>query len=96
MPESVSNAIAAAVAGIPEILEAHLPQCFIEGDKTAQQVLIIGFKSQSEIPQAVEHLMNALHSVFPRDRFIDILPFEVGEIPSGVREAGCQILQRES
>ena len=50
MPEIMVDAIAQVVAQVPGIQEAHLPQCFIEGDKEARQVVVIGVQNRSEIP----------------------------------------------
>jgi len=95
MPEIMSNAIAQAVAQVPGIVEAHLPQCFIEGDEEARQVLVIGVQRRGEIPQIAQALMGKLQPVFPPGQFIDILPFESGAVPDGVRQAGCQIFAGE-
>ena len=95
MPEIMADAISQVVAQVPGIVEAHLPQCFIEGDKEARQVLVIGVQSRGEIPQIAQALMGKLQLVFPPGQFIDILPFETGAVPAGVRQAGCQIFVGE-
>ena len=91
MPEVMVDAISQVVAQVPGIVEAHLPQCFIEGDKEARQVLVVGVQRRSEIPEIAEALMGKLRLVFTPGQFIDILPFESGSVPDGVRQAGCQI-----
>jgi hypothetical protein len=95
MPEIITDAISQVVAQVPGIVEAHLPQCFIEGEKEARQILVIGIQKGSEIPQIARTLMGKLQLVFPPGQFIDILPYESGAIPGGVREAGCQIYLAE-
>jgi len=95
MPEIMANAISQVVAQVSGIVEAHLPQCFIEGDKEARQVLVIGVQKRGEIPQIAQTLMEKLQLVFPAGQFIDILPFESSAMPSGIREAACQIFTRE-
>jgi hypothetical protein len=95
MPEIMADAISQVVAQVPGIAEAHLPQCFVEGDAEARQVLVVGVRNRSEIPQIAQQLMAKLKLVFPPGQFIDILPFESGSIPAGVRQAGCQILAGE-
>ncbi|MGC3956461.1 MAG: enhanced serine sensitivity protein SseB C-terminal domain-containing protein [Verrucomicrobiota bacterium] len=95
MPEIMADAISQVVAQVPGIIEAHLPQCFIEGDKEARQVLVIGVQRRGEIPQIAEALMGKLQLVFPPGQFIDILPFESSAVPAGVRQAGCQIFVAE-
>jgi hypothetical protein len=91
MPKTMADAISQAVARVPGIIEAHLPQCFIEGDNEARQILVIGVKNRSEIPQIAQDLSEKLQLIFPPGDFIDILPFETGAVPAGVRQAGCQI-----
>ena len=95
MPRIMADAISQVVAQEPGIVEAHLPQCFIEGDQEARQVLVIGVRSRSEIPRIAQALMGKLQLVFPPGQFIDILPFESGGVPGGVRQAGCQIFAGE-
>ena len=95
MPETMSDSISQVVAQVPGIVEAHLPQCFIEGDKEARQVLVVGVQARAEIPRIAEELMGKLKLLFPPGQFIDILPFESGAVPPGVREAGCQIFGSE-
>lgn len=91
MPDVMVDAISQVVAQVPGILEAHLPQCFIEGDKEARQVLIVGVNKRSNIPVIMPTLMGKLQLVFAPGQFIDVMPFEYGAIPHGVRQAACQI-----
>ena len=95
MPEIMADAISQVVAQVPGIVEAHLPQCFIEGDKEARQLLVIGVRRREEIPRITQELMGKLRLVFPPGEFMDILTFEQGAVPPGVRQAGCQILAGE-
>ena len=91
MPPERSAAIAALVARVSGIFEAHLPQCFIEGDKEARQVLVVVASARSDIPRIAGDLNAGLVSVIPDGQFLDILPFVQGTVPAGVREARCQI-----
>ena len=95
MPEVMKDAISQVVAQVPGIIEAHLPQCFIQGEKEARQVLVVGVQTRSEIPRIAQALMGKLQLVFPPGQFIDILPFESGSVPAQVRQAGCQIFAGE-
>jgi hypothetical protein len=95
MPEVMADAVSQVVAQVPGIVEAYLPQCFIEGDKEARQVLVVGVRARAEIPRIAQELMGKLQLVFPAGQFIDILPFESGAVPPGVRQAGCQIFASE-
>ena len=41
-----SAAVAEAVALVPNIVEAHLPQCYIEGFGEPRQVLVLGVRAK--------------------------------------------------
>src|SRR5688572_6883393 len=86
MPEIMADAISQVVAQVSGIVEAHLPQCFIEGDKKARQVLVVGVQRRDEIRRIAQELMGKLQLVFPPGQFIDILPFESRALPRGVRQ----------
>jgi hypothetical protein len=94
MPPERSAAIAEAVAQVAGIVEAHLPQCFIEGDDEARQILVIVVAAKSDIAQIAANLSDLLSAALPDGRFIDILPFRESELPSGVRQAKCKIYPR--
>ncbi|MEK7782109.1 MAG: hypothetical protein AAB370_11480 [Verrucomicrobiota bacterium] len=98
LPDVTIKAITQVVKRVPDILEAHLPQCFIEGEKEARQVLVVGVKSSDDIPRVGETLMHKLASTLSQGEleFIDVMPFESGLIPAGVRKAGCQIFSSET
>lgn len=91
MPEILADGIALVVAQVPGIVEAHLPQCFMEGDEEARQVLVIVVQRRGDIPQIANALMAKLRLLFAEGQFIDIIPFADGDVPKGVRQAGCQI-----
>lgn len=65
------------------------------GDTEARQVLVIGVPRRRETPQVAGALMGKLRLVLAAAQFIDVLPFESGAIPAGVREAGSQIFAVE-
>jgi len=95
MPKTRADAIAQAVAQVPGIVEAHLPQCFIEGDEEARQILVVGVLKRGEISQIAQALTDKFQLIFEPGQSIDILPFEAGAVPAGVRQAGCQIFAAE-
>ena len=67
------------------------------GEDATHQLLSgqLGRGPRAEIPRIAEELMGRLKLLFPPGQFIDILPFESGAVPPGVRQAGCQILGSE-
>jgi hypothetical protein len=96
MPQARCDAIAQVVSQVPGIAEAHLPQCFIESDSAARQVLVIAVPNSRDIPQIAQALMAKLQTIFAEGEFIDILPFTPGAaMMEGVRRAGCQIFAVE-
>ncbi len=91
MPEIMADAIGQVVAQVPGIVEAYLPQCFIEGDDEARQVLVLGVESKNRIPAIMEDLMSKMELAMPSHEFIDMLPFSSAEMPSESRVAECRI-----
>ncbi len=91
MPPNIATAISQAVAQVSGILEAHLPQCFVEGDKEARQVLVVVIRNRGDHPRIAEELMGKLRGALPAGQFIAILPLGSDSVPSGVREADCKI-----
>ena len=88
-----SAAIAKAVALVPNIVEAHLPQCYMEGLGEPRQVLVLGVRAKEDIPRIMEQLAPAINRVMPDGEFLDMIPFHTASIPAGVRESGCEILR---
>lgn len=95
MPEIMADALAQAVAQVPGIREAYLPQCFIPGDEEGKQVLVVGFAKGIQIPLAMECLMEKMRLVLPEREFIDILPFTVSAVPNEAKVLPCLILNRD-
>lgn len=91
MSEIMADAIGQVVAQVPGIVEAYLPQCFIEGDEEARQVLVLGVESKSQIPAIMQDLMSKMELVMPAHEFIDMLPFSTVDMPPGARVAECRI-----
>jgi hypothetical protein len=91
MPEARASAIAAAVARVPGIVEAHLPQCYIEGDAGARQVLVVVVDLPQDIPRIAQAVLGELAAILPPGDSVDLLPFDRRSLPRGVREAGCRV-----
>ena len=83
------DAIGQVVSQVPAIEEAYLPQCFIEGDTDARQVLVVGVRSKQEIPSAMHTLMEKMKLLLGEGQFIDILPFAVGYVPPAAQVVRC-------
>ncbi|HOE26578.1 MAG: enhanced serine sensitivity protein SseB C-terminal domain-containing protein [Candidatus Aureabacteria bacterium] len=91
MPEIMADAIGQIVAQVPGIVEAYLPQCYVQGDEAARQVLVVGVTAKDQIPAIMQHLMGKMELVMPPKQFIDILPFQVADMPSEARVAECRV-----
>jgi SseB protein C-terminal domain len=91
MPGIMVDAIGQVVAQVPGIREAYLPQCFIQGDTEARQVLVVGIDNDREIPKIMDELMSKMRLVLPKNQFLDILPFPVSKMPCAARVAECKI-----
>ena len=89
MPSVNVVAIGQAVARVPGIVEAYLPQCYIDGDKAAAQVLVIGVESKAAIPTIMEDLLSKLRLVLGPGKFLDVFPFEVASVPAAARVVPC-------
>ena len=85
MTEIMADAIGQVVAQVSGIHEAYLPQCFIEGDKEARQVLVVGVDKKDNIPRIMETLMGKMKLLLPRDEFIDVIPYPVSSMPEGAQ-----------
>jgi hypothetical protein len=91
MHETRSTIISDVVATVPGLVEAHLPQCLIEGDTAPRQALVVVVRSKADIPNAARQIASGISKTVPSGLFLDILPFFEGSVPAGVRESGCQI-----
>ena len=85
------DALAQAVAQVPEIVEAHLPQYFAEGDAQARLVLVIGVRREADIPAIIPKLAEKLRLAISPGESMEILPYEALGIPAAVRATQSQI-----
>jgi hypothetical protein len=98
MPKEIQQGIANALANVPEVLEAHLPQCYIQGyiDPSAQ-VLVLVLQANSSPGVIVPRLQERLTAVLPTGTFLDIWPVpENHPMLENVRMAGCMLKQRSN
>jgi len=93
MPEIMSDAIRQVVTQVPGIREAYLPQCYIEGEEEARQVLVVAVDVPEQMPAVMQDLMGKMGLLLPQGQFIDIIPFLTSSMPSGARVRECQIVK---
>jgi len=91
MADVMADAIGQVVAQVPGICEAYIPQCFIEGETEARQVLIVGVEKKEKIPEVMQDLMGKMKLVLPPSVFMDILPYASTELPEAARVEKCHI-----
>ena len=92
MPHERKESITQAVTGVAGVSEAYLPQCFIEGDSEARQILAVAVEKKEDVPRVADEIMSKLKSVLPDGDFIDILPYPSTSFPAEARVAKCQII----
>jgi hypothetical protein len=95
MPADRSAAIAEVVASAPEVVEAHLPLCFIAGQmpKPAQKLFVVFAKEISH--SAMQKIGAALPDVVSRGDYLDMMPITLSDsLPETVRGTNCQIYAR--
>lgn len=92
MPKIMFDAITQAVAQVPEIREAYVPQCYIKGDKEARQILVIGVDKERRIPEIMESLGGKVQLLFPDGAFVDIIPYVSSLMPKEARIEECRIM----
>jgi len=98
MPEATSGAIAALVAQIDGIQEAHLPQCYVPNTMARPgQILVLLLTPRANIQAVMERIGQGLHDILLGAEPLDIWPLQPpasDALIAEVRKAGCQIYQR--
>ena len=95
----ISNNILDCIADIVgkenDILEAHMPQCFIVGlMERADQVLILVHGAASPIQDILARIEQQLGSVMPDGQSLLIWPMtEVDDLLETVRQTNCQLIK---
>jgi hypothetical protein len=98
MARAQQAAIADALAKVPGVVEAHLPQLFVAGAmEEPAQVLVVVTRRGANVEQLMHEITCALAQLLTEDSRLDVFPLaEGGEMIGGVRAAGCQILGAEA
>ncbi len=93
LTEGARVALSAAVAGIPGILEAHVPQIATAGSgDPPRQVLVLVIAEDARPDQVMQALGPKLHEVVPAGVYLDVLPLTPRhQLLPVVRKTGCQI-----
>jgi hypothetical protein len=92
MPRALSDSIAALMRTTPGVAEAHLPQCYIEGAKTANQILAVVPHPDVDLKHLLDAIGRGLTSIIPSGQSLDVLPLAAGapELET-IRSVGCKL-----
>jgi hypothetical protein len=94
----LSRCIAAVVASVPGIAEAHLPQCLVSA-ATARpaQVLILVLRAGAESRDVLTAVERGLDTVFRPDQYLDVMTIATdSSLLATVKGTGCRIFSAES
>ena len=94
MPSAQSAAIAAMLAKVPGVVEAHLPQVYAPGAMTEPaQVLVVVLRPGADADATLEAINCDLARLLTEDSRLDIFPVSSDSgILKDVRAVGCRIL----
>ena len=93
-PEIVA-AIGRLLDGVPEIIEAHLPQVFVSGVMQAPAQVLVIVTVDPDVQRALDKVGAGLGRILPSGRSIDVWPVSpMDKMLPTVRGAGCRVGQR--
>ena len=87
-----SEAIARLISTVPQIMEAHLPQCYIAG-KMPKPALVLFVIFVSEVVEAaMEQLSAGFSKIIPDGEYLDVLAITLSSsLLNTIRGANCRI-----
>jgi hypothetical protein len=94
MPSAQTAAIAAMLAKVPGVVEAHLPQVYAPGAMSEPaQVLVVVLRPGADMDATLEAINCDLARLLTEDSRLDIFPVASDSgMLKDVRAVGCQIL----
>jgi len=93
-PEIVA-AIGRLVDGVPEVIEAHLPQVFVSGAMQAPAQVLVIVTVDKDVLRALDTVGAGLEHILPSGHSIDVWPLRpMDKMLPTVRGAGCGVGQR--
>lgn len=95
MPAERAAAIGALAATAPEVVEAHLPQCYVAGKMPGPaQVLFVVFDAEVS-HAAMERIGAGLPAIVPPGEFLDMWPITLkSDLLETVRGCNCRVYTR--
>lgn len=96
MPKKQSDAIYEIVSKLPEIIEAHLPQCFVIGVmKKPDQVLVVVVETLDALNATQDKLEEELNKVLPKSKHLNIWIMDLkNPFLSDIRNIGYRVFSR--
>jgi hypothetical protein len=93
MAAEIVAQLAAHIAGVAGIAEAHMPMCEMVGSgEPPRQVLVLCCDGTAPVEAAVRAAGEGLTRILPPETYLDIWPLAQGhELLAIVRKTGCQI-----
>ena len=97
MPSELRLAIAKVVGAVPGIVEAHMPQCLVQGVMTSPaEVLVIVLASDGSESTVVSTVGEGLNAVLASGRHLDVWPMALNSgMLEAVRRTNCRIFAIE-
>lgn len=95
MDSAAVDVIASIVAAYPEVLEAHLPQCWVQNlmPGAAQVLVIVMDGTQDSI--TAKRLQSEVSGILPKDTHLDIWWITLSHsMLAAVRNTGCKLFER--
>jgi len=95
MEPEILAAISSLVDGIPEIIEAHLPQVFVSDAMEAPGQVLVIVTGDRDVERALAKVGSGLGRILPSGRSLDVWPLSPRDklLPM-VRGTGCPVGQR--
>jgi|SRR5215831_6932351 len=93
MDRGLVSAIAELVNSMPEIFEAHLPQCYVaETMQQPAQVLVVVLAAEVDVKHLLKSLQESIGSLTLPGGHLDIWPLPPSSnMLAAIREAGCSL-----
>lgn len=94
LPAQVLDRLRAALSSMPEVTEAHLPQCFAEGVfDPAGPVLFVVFKHGAAREPCLAAIGSHLTAVLADGDRLDVVPLNSADpMLRAIRGAGCPLI----
>jgi SseB protein C-terminal domain len=93
LPAELRDKIARGLSSISEIVEAHLPMCYVPSTmQEPTHVLVVVLERKTDIDSALPTITKLIGAVMPTGKHLDVLPLTTGNsLIDSIRAANCQL-----